>query len=619
MGWLSDCSDKTFCVNAGGCSQGAVLMFEKAYTNCIFNNDVDYSYKIDLNNNGGIEINSPNDTCTGNFPIGTHKIYWRATDDCGNVVNCTYLFTVKDCTPPNMLCINGLTQNIDPLNCLTTFTPQQFIMSVSDNCTPANQLQFGIREAGTGTGFPDADSLSFGECDLGLNFVEIWVRDGNGLMNICQNYVLVQQNGTNCICNPDAEVMLSGCVKTSGNKKMSTYAVRSTVESLSGVSPPVVKTKNVNMTDSCFALETTQLPFGGQYRATLSASRGGDPKEGVSTFDLVLMSKHILGVDPFTNVYQWLGSDVNKSNSVTTFDIVETRKLLLGIYDTFPNNSSWRVIRPIINPADFGALATVKDTYQIMMPSLNDDIGFQNLNFVGIKIGDANLSASLHAPEAEDREPLWLTVEDRWVQAGERLEIPVRWGQTADLEGFQLSLRIDPALARLETVGGLPDDQYHILPDGSVRLLGFGPEAQMVGEGTPVLSLNITAVQQTRLSDMLYLQPESLKAEAYSGDSKKHVLQLRFASAGNAGDWQVFGPSPNPAADWSRLEVHAPAAQEINLSLFDTFGQRVFSRQANVEKGVHFFDLPLSGLPSGMLVWRLDTGGRVLSGKMVKL
>ena len=620
MSWVSACSDKTFCINAGGCSQGNVLMFEQAVTNCIFSSAVDYSYKIDLNNNGGIELNSPNDTCTGPFPIGTHKIYWRASDNCGNVINCTYLFTIKDCTPPSLLCINGLTQSIELPDCETTFTPDQFVLSVSDNCTPTNQLQFGIREAGTGTGFPATNSLTFNECDLGLNFVEIWVRDGNGLMNLCQNYVLVQQNGMPCTCNPDGEITLNGCARSAGNKKLNGYTIKSTVESLSGVQPPVLKNKIQNISDSCFSVQTTQLPFGGYYRTTLGASRAGDPKEGVSTFDLVLMSKHILGVDPFTSVYQWLASDVNKSNSVTTFDIVETRKLLLGIYDTFPANTSWRFIRPVINPADFASLTAIKDTYQIQLPSLNNDIGFQNLNFVGIKTGDANMSATFTNDEPEDRSPFWIQVADRWLQAGETLVVPVVWGQNSNLEGWQMGFQTDPALARIEGVEGLPDEAYHLLPDGSLRALWFGSETPIMERNT-VFYLKINVLSNARLSDALQLKSEDFLPEAYAAGEQKHAIQLRFAIEGSSGvsdGLQLFGPYPNPTNGDSQLELWSAGPSEASLFLFDATGSTIFRRQLLLSAGMQTIALPTADLPAGVLAWRLDTDQQAFSGRLIK-
>ncbi|MEZ4917493.1 MAG: hypothetical protein R2792_00180 [Saprospiraceae bacterium] len=64
--------------------------------------------------------------------------------------------------------------------------------------------------------------------------------------------------------------------------------------------------------------------------------KNDDPLNGVSTYDLVLISKSILGLEPLSQPWQQTAADINNSGSVTTFDIVEGRKLILGIYSEFP-------------------------------------------------------------------------------------------------------------------------------------------------------------------------------------------------------------------------------------------------------------------------------------------
>lgn len=58
-------------------------MVEKAETVCGSQNIL-YSYRIDLNNDGSQEIISSEDTVRGNFAVGIRKIIWRASDNCGN-------------------------------------------------------------------------------------------------------------------------------------------------------------------------------------------------------------------------------------------------------------------------------------------------------------------------------------------------------------------------------------------------------------------------------------------------------------------------------------------------------------------------------------------------------
>ncbi|MEO1628799.1 MAG: redoxin family protein, partial [Bacteroidota bacterium] len=50
---------------------------------------------------------------------------------------------------------------------------------------------------------------------------------------------------------------------------------------------------------------------------SLQLDKTGNPLAGVSTYDLVLTSKHILGIEPFSSPYRHLAADVNGSGNVT--------------------------------------------------------------------------------------------------------------------------------------------------------------------------------------------------------------------------------------------------------------------------------------------------------------
>ena len=51
-----------------------------------------------------------------------------------------------------------------------------------------------------------------------------------------------------------------------------------------------------------------------------------------------------LNIVPLGSPYRLIAADANRSNSVTTFDLVEIRKLILQINSDFPNNTSWRFV-----------------------------------------------------------------------------------------------------------------------------------------------------------------------------------------------------------------------------------------------------------------------------------
>ena len=79
---------------------------------------------------------------------------------------------------------------------------------------------------------------------------------------------------------------------------------------------------------------------------TLLAEKTTGILNGVSTFDLILISKHILGIDYLDSPYKIIAADIDKSGIVSTLDLIKLRKLILDIDDALPNgNKSWRFVQ----------------------------------------------------------------------------------------------------------------------------------------------------------------------------------------------------------------------------------------------------------------------------------
>jgi hypothetical protein len=116
-----------------------------------------------------------------------------------------------------------------------------------------------------------------------------------------------------------------------------------------------------------------------------------DPLNGVSTLDLVLTMRHILGIDPATEAYQILGADVTDDRRISAFDIVKSRQVILGQILTF-DGPAWRFVEQgkydAINVLDF-------TTPDVSTPAIIYQSGvntYSDLDFVVIKTGDLNLT-----------------------------------------------------------------------------------------------------------------------------------------------------------------------------------------------------------------------------------
>ncbi len=109
---------------------------------------------------------------------------------------------------------------------------------------------------------------------------------------------------------------------------------------------------------------------------------------GISSTDLILVTRHILQLAPFDDPFRIIAADANKNGSVSANDLVQLKRVLLGQTSTFSNNTSWRFF--------FGDSALGIDDMLIEETMITIiDQNRENVDFVGVKIGDVNGSASL--------------------------------------------------------------------------------------------------------------------------------------------------------------------------------------------------------------------------------
>lgn len=129
--------------------------------------------------------------------------------------------------------------------------------------------------------------------------------------------------------------------------------------------------------DGTFLL--ADIPAGTDY--VVEFSKEGNPLNGTSTFDLVLLARRILGIDPVQPYDAWIG-DVNGSGTLTTLDMVIIRKLILQIDTTFPV-PAWAFDAPDSSLPD----------NQIELTTFDADV---DLDVIGVKRGDFNASAQMN-------------------------------------------------------------------------------------------------------------------------------------------------------------------------------------------------------------------------------
>lgn len=64
---------------------------------CTNTSDLKWSYRLDIGNDGSYEPLANGNRVTGVLPVGTHKVKWIVSDQCGNFSSCDQVFILKDC------------------------------------------------------------------------------------------------------------------------------------------------------------------------------------------------------------------------------------------------------------------------------------------------------------------------------------------------------------------------------------------------------------------------------------------------------------------------------------------------------------------------------------------
>jgi hypothetical protein len=551
---------------------------------------------------------SPNTFVVPELPYGTHKIKWVVEDGCGNESICEYTFIVKDCKVPTVVCYNGLSGNIMPTGMLTVWA-NDFLKYGEDNCTPANQLVYSIQKKGGPQVFPrDAQgnpitSVTFNCKELGTQEVELWAIDKAGNAGYCTTYFLVQDPFKNC--GPAATV--AGVVSTekANGLEEATIEVNGTVTG--GV--PLFKSAVTNK-DGKYEF-AKGVPFSTNF--TVTPIKDQNPLNGVSTYDLVLISKHILGLEPLATPFKMIAADANKSNSITTLDIVELRKLILGIYTELPNNTSWRFV-----PKSH-TFANSSNPFASLFPENMSIADIQNnmLNgdFVSMKVGDVNESAvanSLMSSEDRTLATTLFDVEDRAVKAGETFA--VNFKSAAALQGFQFTMNLNG----LEVVDVLKSDKV-----GAENFGIFADALTASVDGANEFTVNFRAAKAGKLSEMLGVSSRITRAEAYNMGGERESVALRFNNGGVstiAGvGFELYQNQPNPFVGKTMIGFHLPEAATATLTVFDESGRVLFTRKGDFAKGYNAVEVEREALgTTGLMYYQLQTSDNSATLKMIQ-
>ena len=585
--------------------RASVSALGHATDDCTDDSDLVWTHSVDLVF-GNLTIpfipSMPGREFVRTLDVGSYQINWTVSDGCGNSASASKIIEILDIQKPNPICVPSLEGNVSLLTGQFVVTVDDVDDGSFDNCD--GSLELGIRRANTNV-IP-GPSITFTCNDLGVRQIELHATDDAGNTEFCIVFLSLQDAEGACGFG-------AGTVQVQGNIFTPNEVP---------IEDALVNVVNADK-DQSYSMMTTiagdyvfsDLNMYSNYNMTVA--KYDNVINGVSTLDLILIQRHILGIRTFESPYQYIAADANNSESISASDLVVLRKLILGLISELPNNSSWRFIDKNFEfsnpkhpwPFDEGKGISTED-YDM---NTND--------FVGVKIGDVDLNAVANSGLAQTRSNKRLEIR-KTVESRDNLKhFHLSMEENVDLAGLQLIMETTPD-AQLVSVNSqsinLTEDQYSF-KDGIFRLSWSDIHNKAFKEGEEFITLTFIANDDTRFDLDLNTESES-SSEAYTRELQTMTLRLTDSYAQTA-EVELYQNQPNPFSDRTSIDFTIPFDQEVTFTIFDISGNVKFESKALYVRGENRItvDRPEFGLNKGIYYYQIQTQSRSLVRKMIAL
>ncbi len=373
---------------------------------------------------------------------------------------------------------------------------------------------------------------------------------------------------------------------------------------------------------------------------------------GVTTFDVVLISQHILDIIDL-NGWAQIAGDINNSGDLTTFDMVILRQLILFVITELPEEGNleapWRFFPELVAEKNANYFVPNPNDTPFDIPNYPypdylgkdwcyevPDPSEELMGFHAVKVGDVNGSANTQnlTGQASDRSQSIIKLDrPSVIPAGQHLTVSFTADRFSDISAFGLGLYLDPEVLEVEAVipGALPNYQISdfgttLLAKGELRTLWLDEQAQGqdLAPDQALFHLNIRTLapienlqRHIQLNESI-LTPEFISSHTalVSNRLSMHVAEIIVDPPFGVGiDLQV---SPNPFEEELNFQFNAPQREEVQLQIFDVLGRLVFAQTYETELGAQQLSVnTLGDLPKGALWYNLQGKNWAERGKLL--
>ena len=580
------------------CGSIQVNLDTAIYDTCFFGEEIIVTIEVDLFCDESIDTSFAGTNASGIYPPGRHKVIFTAEDACHNLTIDTTIVTIKDSVLPTPIAMNGLTAvlvNMGNGLIMTTIHVNQLNASSYDNCTAAEDLKFSFS--------PNvSDTTLILDCDdLPVITVQLWATDECGNQDYVEVIIVVQDPDGHCTTT-------SNIVSITGNIVRYDNEALEEMEVMAKTSAGELMTK----TDTDGKYRHDNLIKSQTYEIIPSTT--GNPTAGISTRDLILIQRHLLGKREFASPQQYIAADANGSGHVSATDIVNIRALLLGRENRLKINKEWVSI-----PADFH-FTNPQDPFETPWPesymvhNLEQSI---EVDFLSIKMGDIDNSYSRIVGN-ENRHALSMT--SKYDDLSQQVEIFL--SQDMWISGLQLEVGVLYANEIVNIESQVLEEwgshNFALDANGTIAKISWNQdEAYWIPKDVPMLTFKIDP--RGGMEPVLVLK-EGLEPEIY--DDEVNVKVIEFANHTNDPDhgFQLISFEPNPFTDESICRIQSSGEVPLKLEIHDLMGNTILTKELSSFEGIREVAFDHKAIPNtGIYVLTVFSEGWRRSIRIVRM
>ena len=624
---LFTCEERAECSFDAECNSGYIELLKTAIDGCTGSDHLRWEASVFIDIKAETNVVDTVFTGVGNlanasahYPIGKHLVTWSFWDRCGNVTHCDQIFTIKNCKAAAPYCIDGLVVDLMPVDengdgepdsGMVELWASDFDLGSSHPCGYDVILSFSDDISETNRTFTCSEANQTVNIEI---YTSVIVGEGEHeeiVQSFCRTTLKVQDNMNACSSVAgEGRALISGLITTELDQN-----VAETVVNLEGTELAPA------MTNELGKYAFPGMTMGGAY--VVAPAKDKDDINGVSTLDLVMIQKHILGLTLLEGPYKKIAADINKDQNISASDLVELRKLILGNIDSYSYNDSWRFVDKDYTFANSNNPLSELFSEDYEISSLDTDM---DIDFTAVKIGDVNNSVTIAnylTTEVRSSNKLELTGVSE--VNGEQIRIPVTSKSKELLSGLQFTL--DYTLLNLDFVniesGKLNINQDNLglrSSDRGLVALSWNA-AELVSVDKDEVLFTIVLSGSNKDLNQIELNSEITTAEAYTTGNEIMDVNLELEGSSIAAHtYELKQNTPNPFKDGTTISFTLPQSMNATISIHDITGKLVRQYQNSFSAGLNSIELSRSDLnTSGILYYTLKTDNYSATKRMVIL